>query len=70
MAFVLDDTEVNMPIYEVLERPSKMRKLRRIPLASRVQRLETSLRLLQERLLEAPIKDAQASEKAKSRGRK
>lgn len=62
MPFVLDDTEVNTPVYEKLLRPPRMRKPRRSALALRVLRLEASFRLLQKRLLEDAAVSTQAAE--------
>jgi len=50
MPYILDDTEVNTPVYDKLLRPAPTRKARRSPLAVRVKRLEVSLRHLQEHL--------------------
>ncbi len=62
MPYVLDDTEVNTSVYDKLLRPPRMRKLKRPVLALRVRHLEASLRLLQDRLLQAPTTDAQTTQ--------
>ena len=54
MAYILDDTEVNNPVYADLLRPARLRKPRRSALALRVKRLEATVQLLQERLIESP----------------
>lgn len=62
MPYILDDTEVNTSVYDKLLRPPRMRKLKRSVLALRVSQLEVSLRLLQDRLLQAPTADVQATQ--------
>lgn len=62
MPYILDDTEVNTSVYDKLLRPPRMRKLKRSVLALRVSQLEVSLRLLQDRLLQAPTTNVQATQ--------
>ena len=45
MAYILDDTEVNTPVYASLLRPARLRKPRRSVLAVRVKRLEATVQL-------------------------
>ena len=62
MPYILDDTEVNTPVYDKLLRPARMRKLKHPVLASRVRQLEVSLRLLQDRMLQTPTIDTQVTQ--------
>ena len=59
MPYILDDTEVNTPVYDKLLRLPRMRKLKRPVLAVRVRQLEVSFRLLQDRLFQSSVTDVQ-----------
>ena len=64
MVYVLDDTEVNTPVYEKLLRPILMRKPRRALSFIRVKRLEENLRLLREQLPPNSIAGVSATQMA------
>lgn len=50
MPFILDDTEVNEPVYRDFVRSLRLRKRRRPALALRIRRLEAIIQQLQEHL--------------------
>lgn len=50
MPFILDDTEVNKPVYKDFVRSLRLRKRKRTALALRVRRLEAIIEQLQEQL--------------------
>ncbi len=52
MPFILDDTEVNEPVYRDFVRSLTLRKKKRPALASRVRRLEAIIQRIQEHLPE------------------
>lgn len=50
MPFILDDTEVNEPVYKDFVHSLRLRKRKRMALATRVRRLEAIIEQLQEQL--------------------
>lgn len=51
MPFILDDTEVNEPVYKDFVKALKLRKRKRSVLALRVRRLEATVQHLQEQIV-------------------